>query len=482
MFRSRTLVGSITKSLFRSQYSNVIKSSLQIQSSSSISAKRSFCSTTINTNNNNVINELKSRGFIYQMTASEQEMIELTNAKKPISLYAGFDPTADSLHIGNLLTLMVLLHFKRHGHNPIALVGGATALIGDPSGKSTDRPLLDTDFIANNIKYIRENITSVLGADVQLVNNYDWNKDISIIHFLRDIGTYFRVGSMIKKDFIQNRIGGGEGNTTATGNDPNGISYTEFSYALLQSNDFLHLKNTQNCMIQIGGSDQWGNITDGCELIKKKTGKPGYGITIPLLTNAQGKKLGKSEGNSIWLAPHRTSPFYFYQYWIQVSDQDIERFLKLFTLLSLEEIASIVHQHNEAPHKRIGQKAIAEGVTTIVHGKRGLEEALATTDLLFANKLQDSIEGFDVGFLLSRANAIELSKTESMGVRVVDIFAKVSGMSKAQVKTLISSKSLYINSEPIQDIQTTIKPESLIANEYMIFRYGKKAYYLVKFV
>ncbi|KAF2071623.1 hypothetical protein CYY_007071 [Polysphondylium violaceum] len=476
MFLHRTLVGGVTKSLFKTQYSNALRHSFYSKSQS-----RSFCSASVTTGAN-VIQELKSRGFIYQMTASEQEMIDLTNAKKPISLYAGFDPTADSLHIGNLLSLMVLLHFKRHGHNPIALVGGATALIGDPSGKSTDRPLLDTDFIANNIKYIRENITAVLGGDVQLVNNYDWNKDISIIHFLRDIGTFFRVGSMIKKDFIQNRIG----NNNESGNDPNGISYTEFSYALLQSNDFLHLRNTQDCMIQIGGSDQWGNITDGCELIKKKTGKPGYGITIPLLTNSQGKKLGKSEGNSIWLAPHRTSPFYFYQYWIQVTDQDIERFLKLFTLHSLEEINAIVQQHNEAPHKRIGQKAIAEGVTTIVHGKRGLEEAISTTDLLFGNKLQESktttSDGFDIGFLLSRANAIEMPKSESMGVRVVDIFAKVSNMSKGQVKTLIGSKSLYINSEPITDIQTLITPEALIADQYMIFRYGKKAYYLVKFI
>ncbi|EFA75246.1 tyrosine-tRNA ligase [Heterostelium album PN500] len=435
----------------------------------------------------NVIKTLRSRGFIYQMTNNDEEMVKITNTS--ISLYAGFDPTADSLHIGNLLTLMVLLHFKRHGHKPVALLGGATALIGDPSGKSTDRPQLDRSYVENNSSYINENIVDILGKDTTIVNNIDWNKSISIIDFFRDVGRYFRVGNMLRKDFVHNRLGtlseNGKQLSLNDDDSASGISLPEFCYSLFQANDFVHLNQTHQCVIQVGGSDQWGNITDGCELIKKKLSKPAYGITIPLLTNSQGKKLGKSEGNSIWLSSKKTSAYNFYQYWIQVSDQDVEKLLKLFTLLPLEEIQSIVDAHNKEPHLRLGQKKIAECVTQLVHGDRGLEDAIKTTNLLFGDNklnLQDHSESKEIGRLLSGVNiSTSLSKSEYLSTPISSIFSKVSGLSKNQSKLLINNQSLYLNGEQVKSPAQLLEPECLIDNSFVILRSGKKAFHLIKF-
>ncbi|EAL67632.1 tyrosine-tRNA ligase [Dictyostelium discoideum AX4] len=458
---------------------------------------RPFCSTITKNDKNNVINILKKRGFIHQMTASDIEMIKMTstnnnnnndnnnnNNNNKVSLYAGFDPTADSLHIGNLLTLMVMLHFKRHGHNPIALMGGATALIGDPSGKSSDRVMLTEEFIEGNLKHIRENITAVLGEDTLVVNNIEWNKTMDVISFLREVGSYFRVGSMIKKDFIQNRL---------SDSNENGISFTEFCYSLFQANDFAHLFLKHGCSIQIGGSDQWGNITAGCDLIRKKLKGNAQGITIPLLTNSAGKKLGKSEGNSIWLSPHRTSPYKFYQYWIQVSDEDVERLLKLFTLIPLEEISILVQKHNENPHLRLGQKTIAEHVTRLIHGQKGVEEALNTTELLFgeSNKLltpnasTTKIGDFDIGYLLSRVNFIELERSKFVDNQtepILNLFAQISDASKSKVKQLLQSKSIYLNNIPVASNSQFIQSSDLIANDFIYLKSGKKIYYLIKFI
>eukprot|EP01133_Synstelium_polycarpum_P001412 gene1412-1635_t len=362
---------------------------------------------------------------------------------------------------------MVLLHFKRHGHSPVALLGGATALIGDPSGKSTDRPQLDSSFVVENSSHIA------------------------------DIGRHFRVGSMLRKDFVHNRLGSlvdvpnsesGKTSKHLILNDADassGISLPEFCYSLFQANDYVHLNQTHGCVIQIGGSDQWGNITDGCDLIKRKLNKSAFGITIPLLLNAQGKKLGKSEGNSIWLSAQRTSPFNFYQYFIQVADEDIEKLLKLFTFIPLEEVTDIVEKHRKEPHLRVGQRMIAEHVTELVHGKKGVEEAVNTTNLLFGdNKISMKDNEQEIGYLLSRVNSVPLSLAEHVQgdkpTPIVNIFCQVSGMSKNQAKLLVSNQSLYLNGEPIKQGQT-FKAEDLVCNSYAFIRQGKKAYYLIKF-
>ncbi|GAM27318.1 hypothetical protein SAMD00019534_104930 [Acytostelium subglobosum LB1] len=448
-----------------------------------------------NVNNvNNVITTLKSRGFVYQMTGNEEELIKLTS--QPIALYAGFDPTADSLHIGNLLMLMALLHFQRSGHKPVALLGGATGLIGDPSGKSTERPQLDTSFVVDNTSHIRENIAAILGNDATIVNNIDWSKNLSIIDFFRDTARYFRVGSMLRKDFVNNRVGTmieQDGKKHLVLNDDEssgtGISLPEFCYSLFQANDYVHLHKTHGCVIQIGGSDQWGNITDGCDLIKKKLNKQAYGITIPLLTNSQGKKLGKSEGNSIWLSPQRTSPYNFYQYFIQIADEDVDKLLKYFTFLSLEEIAAVVKQHAAEPHLRLGQRKLAECVTELVHGRKGLDEAINTTSLLFGDKLMtggSESETKEIGRLLNGVNAIKMPRSMHVGggdkqTTVLNLFVQVSGMSKNQAKLLLKNQSIYINGEPVKTFDQVIEPGDLICNDFVHLRSGKKAYYLIKF-
>ncbi|KYR02701.1 tyrosine-tRNA ligase [Tieghemostelium lacteum] len=429
-----------------------------------------------NFKNQNVVETLKNRGYIYQLTGSEDELIKLTTQKK-VSVYAGFDPTADSLHIGNLLTMMVLFHFKLHGNNSIALIGGATGMIGDPSGKSTERPILETQFIQDNSKHIKNNLESILGqgekgfGNLTILNNYDWCKDLSIISFLRDVGKYFRVGPMIKRDFIQNRI------------DSDGISFTEFTYSLFQANDFLHLNQTQDCQIQVGGSDQWGNITDGCDLVKKKLNKQVYGMTIPLLTNSQGKKLGKSEGNSIWLSSHRTSPYQFYQYWIQVSDEDVEKLLKLFTLLPLEEIHSILQKHKESPHLRLAQRVIAERVTELVHGQEGLEEALNTTKVLFGDQSLEDLskqQNINIESIFSKLSHQTMDKSKHLNQsKLISLFSEVSGQTKNQCKTLLTTKSLYLNNQ-VLDSNRTIQESDLIGN-FIYFKSGKKDYYIIKF-
>eukprot|EP01132_Coremiostelium_polycephalum_P003775 gene3775-4699_t len=426
--------------------------------------KRLLCiSDHTTTKYNNVIDELKARGFIYQMTSPDETMKQIT--EKNVSLYAGFDPTADSLHIGNLITLMVLLHFKRYGHSPIALVGGATGLIGDPSGKSTERPQLSLEFIQQNTESIKKNIVTILGDDVKVVNNIDWTNNLSIISFFRDVGRYFRVGSMIKKEFVKNRL-------STEDEEGEGIGLPEFCYSLFQANDYVHLNQTENCVIQVGGSDQWGNIVDGCDLIKKKSGKNVNGITIPLLTNSQGKKLGKSEGNSIWLSQERTSPFKFYQYFIQIADEDVEKLLKLFTLLPLEEIEQCLSQHKESPSLRIAQKKIAQEITKLVHGQKGLDEALITTDLLFGDLLLDENKqkGLDLGYLLSRANAVEVEKSKYLGNSVVNIFTTCSGMTKNQAKTFVQNGSLYLNSKVVESNAQRIEESDLIAGNYLFLR------------
>ncbi|EGC37402.1 hypothetical protein DICPUDRAFT_30367 [Dictyostelium purpureum] len=452
---------------------------LNIQNQKQWFGLRNYCATT---KNENVIDILKARGFIHQMTETDDVMRSITEKKK-ITFYTGFDPTADSLHIGNLLTLMVMSHLKKHGHNPIAIVGGATALIGDPSGKSTDRPVLSEDFIENNLVYLRENIRTILGEDTTILNNIDWNKNLSIINFLRDIGTYFRVGTMIKKDFIQNRLN--------SENDDSGISYTEFTYSLLQANDFAHLYHNNKCELQIGGSDQWGNIVSGIDLIRKRYKGQGMGLTIPLLTNSEGQKLGKSEGNSIWLSPHKTSSYMFYQYWIQIADADVEKLLKLFTYLPLNEISEIVSQHNQNPHLRTAQKKLSEEVTRLVHGQKGLEEALLTTEILFG-KYSDAlsnldennnciIEGKSVGDLLSKANYISLSKSKYLNQKIVNILSEVSGISSTQARKLFTDKVVFMNSKLINDPKITLAENQLISNHFILLKSGKKNFHLIKF-
>ncbi|HDC3364278.1 TPA: tyrosine--tRNA ligase [Staphylococcus aureus] len=417
---------------------------------------------------NVLIEDLKWRGLIYQQT-DEQGIEDLLN-KEQVTLYCGADPTADSLHIGHLLPFLTLRRFQEHGHRPIVLIGGGTGMIGDPSGKSEERVLQTEEQVDKNIEGISKQMHNIFefGTDhgAVLVNNRDWLGQISLISFLRDYGKHVGVNYMLGKDSIQSRL-------------EHGISYTEFTYTILQAIDFSHLNRELNCKIQVGGSDQWGNITSGIELMRRMYGQTdAYGLTIPLVTKSDGKKFGKSESGAVWLDAEKTSPYEFYQFWINQSDEDVIKFLKYFTFLGKEEIDRLEQSKNEAPHLREAQKTLAEEVTKFIHGEDALNDAIRISQALFSGDLKSlSAKELKDGF--KDVPQVTLSNDTT---NIVEVLIETGiSPSKRQAREDVNNGAIYINGERQQDVNYALAPEDKIDGEFTIIRRGKKKYFMVNY-
>ncbi|WP_339302172.1 tyrosine--tRNA ligase [Staphylococcus sp. FSL W8-0056] len=417
---------------------------------------------------NVLIEDLKWRGLIYQQT-DEQGIEDLLN-KEQVTLYCGADPTADSLHIGHLLPFLTLRRFQEHGHRPIVLIGGGTGMIGDPSGKSEERVLQTEEQVDKNIEGISKQMHNIFefGTDhgAVLVNNRDWLGQISLISFLRDYGKHVGVNYMLGKDSIQSRL-------------EHGISYTEFTYTILQAIDFGHLNRELNCKIQVGGSDQWGNITSGIELMRRMYGQTdAYGLTIPLVTKSDGKKFGKSVSGAVWLDAEKTSPYEFYQFWINQSDEDVIKFLKYFTFLGKEEIDRLEQSKNEAPHLREAQKTLAEEVTKFIHGEDALNDAIRISQALFSGDLKSlSAKELKDGF--KDVPQVTLSNDTT---NIVEVLIETGiSPSKRQAREDVNNGAIYINGERQQDVNYALAPEDKIDGEFTIIRRGKKKYFMVNY-
>lgn len=419
----------------------------------------------------NLLEDLSFRGLIQQMTDEEGLNKQLNEEK--IRLYSGFDPTADSLHIGHLLPILTLRRFQLAGHHPIALVGGATGLIGDPSGKKAERTLNTADIVSEWSQKIKNQLSRFLDFDATenpavIANNFDWIGKMNVIDFLRDVGKNFGINYMLAKDTVSSRI-------------ESGISYTEFSYMILQSYDFLNLYRDKNCKLQIGGSDQWGNITAGLELIRKseEEGAKAFGLTIPLVTKADGTKFGKTEGGAIWLDKEKTSPYEFYQFWINTDDRDVVKYLKYFTFLSKEEIEAYAEKTETAPEKREAQKRLAEEVTALVHGREALEQAINISQALFSGNIKElSAQDVKVGF--KDVPSMEVDSTQELSLVDVLVQSKLSP-SKRQAREDIQNGAVYINGERQTEINYTLSGEDRIENQFTVLRRGKKKYFLVTY-
>ncbi len=426
----------------------------------------------------NFTNEMKWRGMIHNAMPGVEEQIE----KEMTTAYVGIDPTADSLHIGHLVGVMMLKHFQRCGHKPIVLVGGATGMIGDPSGKSQERNLLDEATLRHNQEALRKQLSRFLDFDsdaenaAEMVNNYDWMKDFSFLEFIRDVGKHITVNYMMAKDSVKKRL---------SSESKAGMSFTEFTYQLVQGYDFLWLNQNKNCKLQMGGSDQWGNITTGTELIRRKTDGEAYAITCPLITKADGSKFGKTEGGNVWLDPERTSPYQFYQFWLNTSDDDAERYIKIFTMLSEEEINTLVAKHKEAPHQRQLQQKLAEEVTVMIHSREAYEMAVEASQILFGKATQESLRKLDEKTLLSIFEGVpqfEISKEKlSQGVDIVTLLAEDAPAfpSKGELRRSIKGNAVSINKTKITSAEHSLTSEDLIAEKYILAQKGKKNYYLL---
>ncbi len=426
----------------------------------------------------NFIRELTWRGMIHDvMPGVENHLLE--NMR---SAYVGFDPTADSLHIGNLVPIMLLAHYQRCGHKPFALVGGATGMIGDPSGKSSERNLLDEKTLHHNQESIKKQLAHFLDFEgdfensAVIVNNYDWMKNISFLKFIRDVGKHITVNYMMSKESVKNRI---------SSESSEGMSFTEFTYQLVQGYDFLHLYRENNCTLQMGGSDQWGNITTGTELIRRiETGK-GFAITCPLITKSDGSKFGKSEGGNIWLDANRTSPYKFYQYWLNSSDVDAEKYIKIFTFLTEVEIEAIIKEHQDAPHLRILQKRLAEEITTMVHSKEEFENAEKASEILFSNSFKNDIKSLNESTFLDVFEGVpqaEISRVEfNEGLDMIAaLSAKTNFLSSnGEARRALKENSISVNKEKIGE-EYQLTSEDLINDRYVIINKGKKTTYIIK--
>ncbi|MBN2304786.1 MAG: tyrosine--tRNA ligase [Anaerolineae bacterium] len=419
----------------------------------------------------NLVEELRWRGLIHNMTEGADEVLK----QEKITAYIGFDPTADSLHVGSLLPIMVLVHVQRHGHIPIALAGGGTGMVGDPSGKTKERQLLSDEQLDANLDGIKAQLAHFLQFEdvpnpALLVNNADWLGPLNLIEFLRDIGKHFTVNYMIAKDSVKMRLESDEG-----------ISFTEFSYMLLQSYDFLRLYQDYGCTFQMGGSDQWGNITAGAELIRKVLNGKAHAITVPLVTSSTGVKFGKTEAGTVWLDPARTSPFRFYQFWINTPDQDAIQYLKFFTLLSQAEVVEYEHALQTEPHLRAAQTRLAEEVTRRVHGDDGLAAALAATDVLFSGRDLEGLSADDLLDIFAEVPSSEVPRAELDGMNIVEL-AVLCGLdrSKKQIRNLIDNGGLYLNNEPVTDADQVVSLDDAIDGRVIVLRKGKKNYHLVR--
>lgn len=427
-----------------------------------------------------LVSDLQSRGLVQQTSAPDLDAIlSKLAAQKPIAVYAGFDPTADSLHVGNFVAILGLMYAQRNGIRPIAVVGGATGLIGDPSGKSAERQLQSKDDVAKNVQGIRSVLEKFLDfndvkAPAMIVSNLDWFGPMSAIDFLRDVGKHFRVGSMLAKDSVKSRMEGSD----------EGMSYTEFSYQLLQGYDFYRLYKDQHCVLQLGGSDQWGNITAGTDLIRKLEGESGsaFALTMPLITTASGAKFGKSEGNAVWLTADRTSPFDFYQFWLRTEDADVERYLKFFTFIPVSEIDQLLQQHRSAPEQRLAQKKLAEQMTNLVHGPEATQQALAASQALYGNS-SDKLDAATIDALTAQgvgSITIPASRLET-GLGIADACVETGlAKSKGEARRLIQGGGVYVNNVKVSDPATMLKSADLIADTAIILRGGKKNYRLIR--
>lgn len=417
-----------------------------------------------------VIANLEERGLLEAMTSDEIRGL----VAEPTVVYAGFDPTSDSLQVGNLVAILALAHFQRCGHRPIALAGGATGMIGDPSGKEQERELLGRETVEANLEGIRENLSRFLDFEdanvpATIVNNHDWIGAFSYIAFLRDVGKHFRMGTMLGKESVRSRMDSDEG-----------MSFAEFSYQTIQAYDFLHLHDSEGCRLQIGGSDQWGNITAGIDLIHKRRGQEAFGLTHPLVCDSNGQKFGKSEDGAIYLSAARTSIYDFYQYFLRTEDADAERYLKIFTFLDVSEIAEVGRASAEAPEKRLAQIRLAEEVTQIVHGPDGLRIAQRASAVLFGGEMQD-MSSEDLLAIFSDVASTEFARDALVGTPIIEIVV-TAGLCKSNSATrrLISSGGLYINNTRVGEIDTVVQADHLIDRRVMLLRSGKKNYHVVK--
>ena len=423
----------------------------------------------------NFVKELEWRGMIHSIMPGTEEQLE----KEMTTAYLGIDPTADSLHIGHLVGVMILKHLQLCGHRPIALIGGATGMIGDPSGKSQERNLLDEATLRHNQEAIKRQLAKLLDFDSDapnaaiLVNNYDWMKDYSFLDFAREIGKCITVNYMMAKDSVKKRFNG----------EGDGMSFTEFTYQLLQGNDFLHLYQEYGCKMQLGGSDQWGNITTGTELIRRKLDKEAYAITCPLITKADGTKFGKTESGNVWLEPRYTSPYKFYQFWLNVSDEDAERYIRIFTFLDRETIESMTAEHKAAPHLRILQKALAKELTTMIHSAEEYEKAVGASQILFGGATSEALHNLDEQTLLQVFEGVPQFTVakEGLGCSFVDLCTEKTQIfpSKGECRKMIQGGGVSLNKEKVADPMQTVTEDDLIAGKYLLVQRGKKNYYLV---
>ena len=427
----------------------------------------------------NFIEELKWRGMLHDMMPGTEEQL----AKEMTTAYLGIDPTADSLHIGHLCGVMMLRHFQRCGHKPIALIGGATGMIGDPSGKSAERNLLDEETLKHNISCIRKQLEHFLDFNsdasnaAELVNNYDWMKDYTFLDFARNVGKLITVNYMMAKDSVKKRF---------SGECSSGMSFTEFTYQLLQGYDYVYLNEHKNCKLQMGGSDQWGNITTGTELIRRMNGGEAFALTCPLITKADGGKFGKTESGNVWLERRYTSPYKFYQFWLNVSDDDAKKYIKIFTMLSKEEIDALIAEHEQAPHLRILQKRLAKEVTTMVHSEDDYEAALEASNILFGNATSDSLKKLDKETFLSVFEGVptfQIAKSEiEAGIPVLDFLAEKTAIfpSKGEARKTIQGGGVSINKTKVSAIDMIVNSNEVLNGAYILVQKGKKNYFIVE--
>lgn len=425
----------------------------------------------------NFVEELKWRGMVHDvMPETEEHLMETMR-----SAYVGFDPTADSLHIGNLVPIMLLSFFQRCGHKPVALVGGATGMIGDPSMKNSERNLLDEETLKRNQAGVHKQLSYFLDFSPEkenaavLVNNYDWIKEFSFLDFIRNVGKHITVNYMMAKDSVKTRL---------SGETADGLSFTEFTYQLIQGYDFVHLYRNLHCTLQMGGSDQWGNITTGTELIRRMDGGKGFALTCPLITKSDGTKFGKSEGGNVWLDAEKTSPYKFYQYWLNSSDEDAEKYIKIFTFLDRATIEGLISQHKEAPHLRILQKRLAQEVTTTVHGASEYENALKASEILFGNSTSESLKALDGKTFLEIFDGVpqaEISREElDNGIDIVGALAEKTGFLKSngEARRALKENSISVNKDKVTE-EYTISVKDLINNRFVLLQRGKKNYFII---
>jgi len=421
---------------------------------------------------NSIYGELKWREMIYDSMDGLEELLE----KEKVTLYNGFDPTADSLHVGHLVPMLALARFQRYGHHVIALAGEGTGMIGDPSGRSDERNLLSAEEAHYNVEKIKRQLAKFLDFEIKsnparIMNNGDWLLDLKLIDFLRDTGKYFTVNSMMAKDSVKSRL-----------SRESGLSFTEFSYSLLQAYDFYHLFVTENCVLQTGGSDQWGNITAGCELIRRKTGKSAYGLTYPLVKKKDGTKFGKTAGGAVWLDPERTSPYKFYQFWLNTDDADVIPFLKYFTFFDRQKIDELEFATRENPEDRAAQKALAVEMTKMMHGETALDKAMQASEALFGGEI-NGLSAADIKEIFADvpSGVIAADSLNGEGLPVVNLLSDCGFMkSKGEVKRAIAEGGVYINNHRVTDVNASIRKDQFIEGKYLVLRRGKKNYFLLK--